>query len=145
MSLGEDGFLRIAQEVMETAVCIQEGVKSIPGVCVLGQPHMTALAIASTDTAVDILAVADVLEERYGWKMERQQRPPCLHCSVMPHHTASWEAFIAHLDDAVAIVRASPDLRNKGTAAMYGMVAKMPDASLVDDFLVTFMSEMYST
>ena len=32
-------------------------------------PPMTAFAFTSTDSAVDILSVADVMEER-GWRME---------------------------------------------------------------------------
>ena len=34
-------------------------------------------------------------------------------------------------------------LASKGTAAMYGMVASMPDKSIVDDFIVEFFSECY--
>ena len=31
----------------------------------------------------------------------------------------------------------------KGAAAMYGMVAKIPDKSIIDDFIVEFFSEVY--
>ena len=30
-----------------------------------------------------------------------------------------------------------------GAAAMYGMVAKIPDKTLIDDFVVEFFSEVY--
>lgn len=31
-----------------------------------------------------------------------------------------------------------------GAAAMYGMVAKIPDKSIVNDFIVEFFSEVYT-
>lgn len=55
------------------------------GLCVIGSPHMTAFAIKANDPEVDLYAVADVMESK-GWTLERQQCPPSLHFSIMPHH-----------------------------------------------------------
>jgi sphinganine-1-phosphate aldolase len=74
------------------------------GLCILGQPPMTAFAIGSDDPEVSVLAVADVMEER-GWKMERQQLPDSLHCSIMPHHIAVADQLISDLGDAAARVK----------------------------------------
>ena len=35
-------------------------------------------------------------------------------------------------------------LAKKGSAAMYGMVASVPDKGLVDDFIVSFFSAIYT-
>jgi hypothetical protein len=44
---------------------------------------------------------------------------------------------------SVEAVKKAPQASKDGAAAMYGMVAKIPDKSLVDDFLVNFMNEVY--
>jgi len=46
---------------------------------------MTSLAIASDDPSLNILVLADEMET-YGWKIERQQLPDCLHFSIFPYH-----------------------------------------------------------
>lgn len=35
-------------------------------------------------------------------------------------------------------------LAKKGSAAMYGMVASIPDKGMIDDFILSFFSEVYT-
>ena len=65
---------------------------------------MTAFAICSCDPEINILSVADVLEDK-GWKPERQQYPDSLHCTIMPHHIKSADTLVEDLTDAAAKVR----------------------------------------
>jgi hypothetical protein len=104
-------------------VCVCACV-GIPELEVIGNPVMTALAVmakvcdalarvyvltrshthtptlshthscAQKESGCDILAVADLMEGK-GWKMERQQRPSCIHFSIMPQHTHTADALIA--------------------------------------------------
>lgn len=67
---------------------------------------MTCFAIGSTDPEVNILALADAMEER-GWKMERQQLPDSLHCSILPHHTAVADELIESLRVCAKLVKVS--------------------------------------
>eukprot|EP00912_Choanoflagellata_sp_UC4_P000890 UC4_evm3s547 len=143
VSLGESGFLEIAKDVMETAIKMRESISKIDGLGIIGKPVMTAFAIKSTQPQVNILAVADVME-KHGWKMERQQKPDCLHCSIMPHHKDSADRFIADMAVSVKEVRANPGLAKEGTAGMYGMVAQIPDEGLVTDFLTGLFDKMYT-
>ena len=76
------------------------------GLCILGKPHMTSFAIGSNDRDVDILAVADVMEDD-GWKVERQQCPDSLHCTIMPHHTPIVDKLVSALRGAAAKVKVS--------------------------------------
>ena len=128
---------------MDTAIKMREAIAGIDGLGIIGKPVMTAFAIQSTDRDVNILAVADVMEKS-GWKMERQQKPDCLHCSIMPHHKASADQFIADMKASVKEVRANPGLAKEGTAGMYGMVAQIPDDGLVSDFLTGLFDKMYT-
>jgi hypothetical protein len=40
-------------------------------------------------------------------------------------------------------VKAGGKRGSKGTAAMYGMVARIPDRTLVEDFIIRFFGEVY--
>jgi len=78
----------------------------IQGLCVVGQPHMTAFALASNNPdEVDIMAVADVVEQDGGWTLERQQCPSSLHFSVMPHHTKAVDQLVTNFRCAVDKVK----------------------------------------
>ena len=146
--MGQSGYLKFAKSVSATTDQLIAGVNAIPGVQVLVAPHMTCLAIsASTDVSnpVNILAVADVMEDKMGgWKMERQQLPDTLHLSVLPQHARTVDQFLQDLKNSVEYVQAHPECANQGTTGVYGMVAKVPDKGIINDFITKFFSSLYT-
>ena len=76
--------------------------------------------------------------------MERQKEPASLHCSVMPQHAKTRELFISDLLKSVEIVKKNPEKYKGESAAMYGMVANIPDHSVVEDFMIQFMDKIFS-
>lgn len=77
--------------------------------------------------------------------MERQQSPNSLHCTILPHHVQHADKFLTSLRQAVDTVWGNKALSKKGTAGIYGMVGKIPDKAVVDDFLVQFFTEVYTS
>lgn len=142
MALGVEGYMERAKVLMETTNKLKEGVNKIQGLYVLGKPVMTCFSIGSSDPDVDIQAVADAMGKK-GWHMERQQNPSCLHCSILPHHVTVSDSLLKDLEDSTQEVKKNKALANEGTAAMYGMIATIPDKAIVKDFLVEFFSEVY--
>ncbi|KAH9488384.1 Sphingosine-1-phosphate lyase 1 [Bulinus truncatus] len=63
-SLGEEGYMAKAKHLMDVTDRIKEGIASIDGIKVLGNPHMTCLAIGANHPDLDILAVADLMEKK---------------------------------------------------------------------------------
>ncbi len=100
--LGEDGYKRIANEVMKTRDAIQKGVEAIPGLKILSDPDMSVLAIASDD--LDIYLVADEMSVR-GWQLDRQQLPPSLHLTLHYGHRDVVDDFLRDLAASVEAVR----------------------------------------
>ncbi len=147
VSIGQDGYMKLARSLMDTTLKIVDGVEKIDGLSTLGvnPPHMTAIAIASTDANVDILAVADVMEES-GWKMERQQLPDSLHMSILPQHARVCEQLLKDLAAAVAKVRSNKKagIVHKGSAGVYGMVAAIPDKEIVNDFILKLFGSLFT-
>ncbi|GIW72600.1 MAG: aspartate aminotransferase family protein [Planctomycetota bacterium] len=142
-ALGEEGMLRLAEEAVRTADRLRAGIAAIPELEVLGAPESTIVAYRSRVPEVDIYAVADRLAAR-GWCVDRQQAPPCIHCTVNASNARSVEAYLADLGAAVAEVRAQPSLRRQGEAAMYGMMARVPVRGLVRHAVRRFMERMYA-
>ena len=146
VAMGQDGYMNLARQLCTATKRICAAADEIPGIAVVTRPDMTCVSLKSSDDAdsVNIMSVADVMETR-GWKMERQQLPDSLHMSILPQHTSSVvDTLIADLKFAVEEVRSHPELKNEGTAGMYGMIAKIPDRTIVDDFLKNFLSAMYT-
>ncbi|KAL4218090.1 hypothetical protein ACF0H5_022826 [Mactra antiquata] len=141
-ALGEDGYMAKAKSLMDITTKMINKIKTIEGIYIMGQPCMTAFAIGSRDDAINIQAVADVMETK-GWKMERNQLPDSLHCSILPHHAHIADKFLTDLEDSVKHCKDNKALAKKGTAGVYGMMANIPDKGIVTDFLVEFFSEVY--
>lgn len=142
LALGEDGYLELARRTLAARNAIARGVASIDGIHIVGEPDSTLLSIASDDDEVDIYAVADQLEDK-GWRFDRQQGPPSLHLTIMPAHEATADDFLRDLEDAVRFVRAHPEVKSRGNAAMYGMMAKIPSRALVAWSVRKVMEGMY--
>lgn len=100
--LGHGGYERIAAEVMEATAEIRRGVAAIDGVQVLGDPHMSVMALGSD--RLDVYAIGDELSAR-GWHIDRQQHPASLHLTVQRGHVGRTDGLLADLREAVAVVQ----------------------------------------
>lgn len=136
--LGEQGYLRLAETTLRTARALMDGVNSVPGLYVLGQPDMSVFAFAS-DT-IDVYVLADLMDAK-GWHLDRQQLPPCLHLMVTPAHARVVDAFLADLREAAAKAASGQVGETPGMAAMYGAIARMPERGFVNDFLVGLLDD----
>jgi glutamate/tyrosine decarboxylase-like PLP-dependent enzyme len=97
--LGEEGYLRLARELRETALRLRAGIEAIPGLRVLGDPAMSVLAFGSD--SLDVFAVGDAMDDR-GWHLDRQRGPDALHLMLSPIHARVADAFLADLRAAAA-------------------------------------------
>ena len=59
-------------------------------------------------------------------------------------HAKVVQKLIEDLKEAVALVKANPDRNKKGSAALYGYVAYVPDKCIVDEFVLNLFSELYT-
>lgn len=141
-AIGEDGYMELARDVMATTKALQDGIRSIPGLDILGRPEMSVFAYGPTSRGLNIYAVADQMEQR-GWLMDRLQRPEALHAMVTPLHRRIVDEFVADLRESVAYVRKHPGEARQGTAAMYGMMAKVPLRGVVKNEVRKMMEQMY--
>ena len=125
-ALGESGYLTLAKDAWGAATALRQGIMEIPGLRLLGRPHSTIVTWASDDPAIDVYAVADILQAE-GWGVDRQQLPPSVHLTVNASNLPVVERYLADLRAAVTHVRLHPELRSAGDAAVYGLMAKVPE------------------
>lgn len=143
ISIGQEGYLKMSEEAYNNAQKMMNGINSIEGLRVCGNPHGTIFAYESTDLKLNIYAIADLMDQR-GWYINRQQRPESLHAMVTMAHTKVVDKYLSDLQECVDFVRANPSSNNSSNAAMYGMMAKIPFRGMIKKTVLTMMEQMYS-
>ncbi len=143
VALGESGFLEHTRLAMEATRRLRDGVVGTDGLALVTEPDATIVAYLSTDRSLDIYAVADRLEQ-VGWTVDRQHRPASIHCTVTSNHLPIIDEYVQALRDAVAWVRAHPEVGSSGNAPMYGMMAKLPARGLVKRAVLDVMEKLYA-
>jgi sphinganine-1-phosphate aldolase len=139
-AIGEDGYLRNAKQIMETAKTLMKGINAIPGLYILGKPDMSVYSFASDE--IDVFALGDAMDAR-GWHLDRQQKPSSLHMMVTVAHGQVVDHFLSDLKKSVEDVRANPSAVTEGSAPMYGMMATVPDRGMVRDFVLETMDGIF--
>jgi glutamate/tyrosine decarboxylase-like PLP-dependent enzyme len=100
--LGEEGYLALTDTVMKTARKLQDGIRAIPELQILGEPVMSIMAIASD--RLNVFEIGDEMALR-GWNLDRQQFPSSLHVTVTPAHAQVADQFLADLSNVVKSVK----------------------------------------
>jgi len=139
-SLGIEGYMKLAKTVMEAAKKLMNGIEEIPELSILGKPVMSVFSF--TSEKLNIFQLGDVLDEK-GWHLDRIQFPSALHMMVNPYHAKVIDLFLKDLKDAVNIVLKNPEEIAQGEAAMYGMIASLPDRGKVRDYIINFLKDQY--
>lgn len=140
VSLGRDGYLRHAESVLRTTRRFLAGIAAIPGLRVLGDPPIGVFAF--TADGMEIFAIADAMEAR-GWHVDRQQLPDAIHLMINPNHAAIVEEYLRDLADSVETVRAHPELGSQGNAALYGLLARLPERGQVAELVLQHFDQLY--
>ncbi|MFS7919027.1 putative sphinganine-1-phosphate aldolase [Helianthus anomalus] len=102
---------------------IQQGVKEIPELLIVGRPDVTIVALGSN--VIDILEVNDILSSK-DWHLSPLQRPNSIHICVTLQHVPVDE-FLNDLKDSGQNVKNNPGPISEGLAPIHGVVRKIPD------------------
>ena len=104
--LGIEGYLRLTRTTIDTTRRMIEGVRTIDGLTVLGEPDAHLLAISATtdrESPLDVFAVGDAVGRR-GWFHDRQGPPDSLHATVCAANAPVIDEYLRDLADCVAEV-----------------------------------------
>jgi len=140
--LGEEGYLRIARELMDVADAMKQGVLSIPELKLIGDPTFV-VSFLSDD--VSMYLVNDYMKTR-GWRFNVFQFPPALHfCVTRPQTQVAGiaEQMTRDLKDGVQYAKDHPD-KVSDTSAIYGISGSADGSRLVRDLLESYLDLFYT-
>jgi glutamate/tyrosine decarboxylase-like PLP-dependent enzyme len=100
-TIGREGYVYMAERVMNTTARMREGIEAIPGLKVLAEPVMSIFSFTSDKH--DIYRIGDELA-KWGWTLDKLQFPAALHMTVSFCNTGHEDEFLAALRESVAAV-----------------------------------------
>ena len=95
ISMGEDGYLEVVKQIMETAEVIKKGIREISELNLMGDP-LWVIAFESKD--LDIYIVMDQMTHN-GWNLNGLHKPSCIHICITLRHIKAGiaERFLSDL------------------------------------------------
>lgn len=144
--MGEEGYLEVSERIIRTArkirKCIEEDISELE---VIGNPLSSVIAFRSTTPSINIYGVGQALAKK-GWNVNSLQHPSCLHLCCTNLHTkdGTEKLFLGDLKRAVEEVKSFPEKYATGTAAIYGMLNSLPDATLLDPVAKGYVDALFA-
>ncbi|MDA8385480.1 MAG: aspartate aminotransferase family protein, partial [Actinomycetota bacterium] len=140
VSLGVEGYTRIADAIFTTADKLIEGIRAQDGIQLYGEP--TFLAAFGSDE-FDIFLANDYLAGQ-GWRLNGLQLPPGLHfCVTRPNtYPGVMESFLDDLAGAVDFARV-PGRGPAASGALYGLAGTAEGNQAVDGLLSGALDAYY--
>src|SRR5215211_6687556 len=130
--LGEEGYKKIVLEVQEATKTLINGINSIDGLRVLGEPAMCMFSFQSD--VINVYQLADEMNKR-GWYIQGQFSTPLtprnLHISVNHGTIHNVEALLNDLLECVELVKAKTPIDSDAIKAMVGAALQSPDPAAV--------------
>ena len=108
-ALGVDGYRELGRSALAATRRVVAGVNAIDGLCVLGNPDATLVAISATDPDIDLFELADESRAR-GFFLQPQLSldglPASLHVTLTGSSEEGVDGLLAAIRESVAVVRA---------------------------------------
>ena len=102
--LGEEGYTRIAAQIVEISARLQAGLGAIEGVELVGKPDLPVLAWRVPGQTIDGI-VAEM--SKRGWFVRPMARPAAIHMGMITlHQGPAIEPYLADVAEVVAALRA---------------------------------------
>ncbi|XP_063983868.1 sphingosine-1-phosphate lyase [Diachasmimorpha longicaudata] len=144
MSFGYNGYLESTKKIIETTRYIENELRKIDGIFILGTPATSVIALGSHQFHIYRLSEALITK---GWNLNVLQFPSAIHLCVTHVHTQSGIAdeFLQDVRDILIEIKKHPEDPVEGMFAMYGMSQTIADRAVVEDLTRCFIDSMYFT
>jgi glutamate/tyrosine decarboxylase-like PLP-dependent enzyme len=125
--LGEEGYKKIVKDVQNATKKLIDGINTIDGLQVLGEPVMSMFSFKSN--VINVYQLADEMNKR-GWYIQGQFSTPLtprnLHISVNQGTIHNVEALLEDLRECVELVKSKPPVDSEAIRAMVGAALQSP-------------------
>lgn len=145
VSMGREGYLKSAQEILQAAMRLKNIISSdeeFPTLRLVGNP--LGPVVAFTSDVINIYDLGDAMSKR-GWHLASLQNPAAL-------HMACTRLTVPYIDDLVSDLKAcvsellkagSSSESTKGTAALYGVAGSIQTVGIADRIAEGFVDNLY--
>jgi len=141
-ALGENGYMDIAQRTMDTTQSLMNGITSLQGLHILGNPVMSVFAFSSE--TVDVFSLGDRLEEK-NWYVNRQNNPSSLHMIATQNHFSVIDEFLSDLNKAFKSEQKYHLKKNiKRSAVLYGGIENINSSTDPREIAIQRLEKLYS-
>ena len=140
MSIGKQGYIDCAKEIMEATNYIKENSK-FPDLEIIGTPVLNIVAF--TSKTLNPHAIGAALKSIGKWSLNHLQNPDAFHLCVTYANAGEASQFVSDLKKAVDLIRDNPKM-NSDVVALYGMVAQIPDKSIVEEISLNYGDFLFS-
>lgn len=143
IALGFNGYLQKAQGIAATQARIKQSIANdFPDLVLCGDSYSTVVGFTSANLkALNIFGVMQAMNKR-GWSLNALQKPNSLHLCVTGRHVGKEEEFLSDLHAAIEETKSDPSICEEGAAPIYGLAYGMPDRSLVDTVIVSYLDTL---
>merc|ERR1711988_1996352 len=140
VATGFNGYLTKARGIAATQAQIKAAIpRDFTDVELCGDSYSTVLGFKAVNPkALNIFSVMEGMSKR-GWSLNAMQKPNSLHLCLTGRHVGKAEEFLADFHDAIAEAKSNPKLSDEGAAPIYGLAYGMPDRSLIDEVIVSYL------
>ncbi len=137
--LGDEGYMELAQSVLDATAAIKEGIAAIDGLDIVSRPDFCMLAFTSSQASV--FHIADEMSER-GWYIQPQfafgeNHKENIHISISPGNAHLVEPFLQALAESVEAAKALPS--GQMAAMLEGQIGAMNPSDLGPEVIEGFM------
>ena len=140
LELGEEGFMKATSMILESVEKLCKFIKENDELELMAQPHSTIVSFRCKN--ISSYSFGDCMK-KYGYAVEMQSNPECLHMSLMPQHCRLIDDILSVMEKSIKEIQSNPSLFDNDSKAVYGMLAKIPDEAVVEDFMVHYMDQIY--
>ena len=140
VTMGEEGYMKAARLIMDTADKIRQGIATIPEIIIAGK---STFLISMISDQVNMYHVNDYLITK-GWRMNGCQNPPGFHFCVTLRNTLPYvaETFVRDLRDGVAYAKNPPQPFPK-SGALYGLAGSLDGQAFLQQGMLDFIEATY--
>ncbi len=142
INMGEEGYLKIAGDIMKVADEIKAGIQDIPELTVVGDPTFI-ISFRSDD--IDVYHVNDFMKSK-GWRYNVLQFPPTLHfCVTRPQTVVPGlaEQMVKDLKEGVEYAKSNAGTPSE-TSAIYGISGTGEGYQLINELLHSYIDLFYT-
>jgi glutamate/tyrosine decarboxylase-like PLP-dependent enzyme len=139
--LGQEGYLKATQAIMQVADDIKQGIETIPELEIIGDP---TFVVSFRSEEIDIFHVNDDMAAK-GWRFNCLQLPPALHFCVTMPQTMVPDVAIRLIDDlreSVSYAKSAAGTQAK-SSALYGISGTAEGNKVATELMLGMFDILY--